>query len=146
MSLHNSYRMIDFFSTAPSNCRDGDIRLINGQSNLDGTVQICYSKQWGAVCGDYPWTSDTSAANTVCKQLGYSGSNAGVYISNYVPQSTIWGGIHCDARANTLLDCFSSYTIGQQNSYFCYSGAGVVCQGTLILNNCPHIFNVSLCY
>ena len=110
------------------NCTDGDIRLVNGKSSMDGVLEICYSHQWGNVCGDYRWTSNPSAANTACKQLGYNEINAIAY-TNYSTglQRTIWADIQCDARASSLFHCVSSNQIGYQY-YSCYT-AGIICQG-----------------
>ena len=53
---------------APDNCMDGDIRLVSGPSDLEGTVQICVFGYWGTIC-DSSW--DSRDAYVVCKQLGY---------------------------------------------------------------------------
>ena len=71
-------------------------------------MEVCIGQQWGAVCGGYYWTSDTSGANTVCEQLGYSPSNATAYADSYF--GSYAGGIfllnvHCDAAADRLVDC-----------------------------------------
>ena len=50
-------------------CSGTDIRLVNGDTKYDGTVQICYNGVWGAVCGSN-W--DNTDANVTCRQLGYS--------------------------------------------------------------------------
>ena len=53
----------------PDNCIDGDIQLVSGQSDLEGTVQVCIFGYWGTIC-DNSW--DSRDAYVVCKQLGYS--------------------------------------------------------------------------
>ena len=52
-------------------CTSGDIRLVNGLSNLEGRVEICDNAAWGTVC-DYHW--GTVDANVACGQLGFSRS------------------------------------------------------------------------
>ena len=49
-------------------CRDGDVRLVGGDSEREGRVEMCYNGVWGTVCVD-GWSE--TAANIVCRQLGY---------------------------------------------------------------------------
>lgn len=50
-------------------CRDGDIRLSEGNSVLQGRVQMCYDGVFGSVCDTGVWTMQD--ATVVCTQLGY---------------------------------------------------------------------------
>ena len=36
---------------SPSNCSDGDVRLIGGSNEFEGTVEVCLNRVWGSVCG-----------------------------------------------------------------------------------------------
>ena len=55
-------------STERGNCSDGDIRLVNGSTVLEGRVEICLNKAWGTVC-DRTFSQDE--AYVVCSQTSY---------------------------------------------------------------------------
>ena len=50
-------------------CGYGDIRLVNGESEMEGRVEVCRNSRWGTVCDSY-WTDNSTAV--VCRQLGFS--------------------------------------------------------------------------
>ncbi len=51
-------------------CQAGDIRLVGGQIEQEGTVEVCYDGTWGTVCRN-GWNNID--AYIVCKTLGYDG-------------------------------------------------------------------------
>ena len=57
-----------------SGCREGSIRLLDGNSVREGRVEFCLNSRWGTVC-DNGW--DRVDASIVCRQLGFS--SAGTY-------------------------------------------------------------------
>ncbi len=50
-------------------CSEGDIRLAEGATKLEGRVEICKNNMWGTVCHSYWGKPD---ATVVCRQLGLS--------------------------------------------------------------------------
>ena len=53
-------------STQISNCSSGDIRLVNGTTELEGRLEVCINNVWGTVCSQ-GFTADD--AEVVCNQL-----------------------------------------------------------------------------
>ena len=56
----------EFVPTA--NCTDGQVRLVDGATDVEGRVEICFSRRWGTISGD-GWTQTESTV--VCNDLGY---------------------------------------------------------------------------
>ena len=51
-----------------SSCEQGDVRLVDGDSTLEGRVEFCTQGLWGAISTS-SW--DATDAIVVCKQLGF---------------------------------------------------------------------------
>ena len=73
-----SFPTLNLVESTGSTCTYGDIRLVDGNNQYEGRVEVCINDQWGTVC-DNSW--GTTDATTICKQLGYAytASTFGVY-------------------------------------------------------------------
>ncbi|XP_067222124.1 deleted in malignant brain tumors 1 protein-like [Chanodichthys erythropterus] len=100
------------------------IRLVNGNTNCSGRVEILYDDQWGTVCDD-DW--DIEDAEVVCRQLG-CGQAVSANSQAYFGQGSdlIWlDDVECSGSESSLTQCSHSplgnHDCGHQED------AGVVC-------------------
>ncbi|XP_048472153.1 neurotrypsin [Rhincodon typus] len=100
------------------------IRLVDGENNKEGRVEVYLHGEWGSVCDD-GWTDRD--ARVVCRQLGYSGQSKARTMAYFGEGH---GPIHldnvrCTGHENSLDEC-STPGFGIHN---CWHGedAGVIC-------------------
>ena len=53
--------------TNVAECNDGEVRLVDGTSSMNGRVEVCSKGIWGSVCNMF-W--DDRDAAVFCRQLG----------------------------------------------------------------------------
>ena len=134
-----------------ANCTLGDVRLVNGSSQLEGRVEVCFGNLWGTICHN-SW--DNRDAGVICKQLfnPFFGKLLCECIFKFHPSLTLkfWlplvgghaingskygpGGmpvvidsINCKGTEGVLTDCpITSYAINTCNDS---TTAGIVCYG-----------------
>ena len=62
--------VICYGSDSDHGCNETDIRLVDGETEREGRLEICINGVWGSVC-NHGW--DIKNARVVCRQLGYNG-------------------------------------------------------------------------
>ena len=101
-------------------------RLVNGQGAHEGRVEILYAGVWGAICNDL---FNLTAANVVCRQLGYPGA---VRVASYESDSRqIWlDDVQCTGKETSIDQCsHNGFNIYDCN--FATDQVGVECIGKL---------------
>ena len=85
-------------------CNNGDIRLVDGSSEYDGRLELCYLDQWGTICGDLFGDLDAQVA---CRQLGLNTNQAAAQFSSFSSGTgLIWlDDIQCRGIEDRLVDC-----------------------------------------
>ena len=66
------------FSYYLTGCTNGDVRLVGGGFENEGTVEVCFDNLWGLI-SDVGWNE--ADAKVVCRKLGHEeGSEFCLYI------------------------------------------------------------------
>ena len=118
-------------ATAPvaAVCRDGEVRLVNGSTSSEGSVQFCHSGTWGAVCDD--WWDDVDAG-VVCGQLGFEDGGSATKRSTF---GVIWpfkmwlDDVQCTGSESVLSECPRGYDRYGEHNCGPAEQAGVRCLG-----------------
>ena len=98
--------------TSNDTAAEGSVRLVGGDTLLEGRVEVFLLGQWGTVC-DYNW--DFVDAIVVCRQLDYAKAVA-------APRSSFFGAgsgpswyysLYCTGTERNLTECSkSNYNFG----------------------------------
>ena len=148
-------------ATSPPECSSGDLRLVGGQTDSEGRVEICVQGFWGTVCdGGF----GREEAVVVCRQLNMK--TLGIFTTEIWAASCrcaanvnstfyslacivlvgaisvdgayfgersgpIIGRIYCTGTESNLAQC-STGSVGRRD---CHHGrdVGVICQGIVIV-------------
>lgn len=101
-----------------------DIRLVGGDTNNVGRVEVMARRLWGTVCDD-DW--DFEDAEVVCRMLGYTGAIEPTYAAFFGEgYGLIWlDDVECVGTEESINDCPKS-RVGTSNCLHSQD-AGVKC-------------------
>ena len=104
---------------------DGNVRLADGPTELEGRVEIFYNGSWFAVC-DYIFGIEE--ADVVCRQLGFEAAIAPICCSQYGYTNLpgLFNSVDCAGSEDNLLSC--PHTEAGFGNCQRYSHAGVICR------------------
>ncbi|XP_075345958.1 scavenger receptor cysteine-rich type 1 protein M130-like [Mycteria americana] len=111
-----------------------EVRLVNGDNDCAGRVEVKQQGQWGTVCGDY-WSLNDAAV--VCKQLDCGSAVGSPQYGYFGPGSgPIWmDNVSCNGTESALSDC--PHRAWGEHSCSHARDAGVMCS-VLLDPNCAH--------
>ena len=118
--LHDALLLI-----GPSNCSDGDVKLVGEKNDIEGQVEICYNGVWGTVC-NYGW--DEVDANVVCQQLGFNNQRALTTNDSRFGDGEgpiLLENVRCNQQHSNLSQCVDFRFTGTSRD--CKHTAGVIC-------------------
>ncbi|KAG5667736.1 hypothetical protein PVAND_015706 [Polypedilum vanderplanki] len=103
---------------------EGAIRLVGGQSDNEGNIEIFHNGRWGNICDD-EW--DKPEANVVCRQLGFKEGKATHSGTFGNARRKYWmDNLYCNGKEKEISDCRFD---GWGNNDCDYTeAAGVICE------------------
>ncbi|XP_041475667.1 deleted in malignant brain tumors 1 protein-like [Lytechinus variegatus] len=101
------------------------VRLVGGENDAEGTVNVMHNGSWGTVC-DFNW--DLRDASVVCRMLGFGGALEAPRSARFGQGSgrILLNWVECDGSEDTFADC-THPGIGDYSYCGHNKDAGVVC-------------------
>ena len=100
------------------------MRLVGGNTDTEGRVEVYFNNEWGTVCGNH---FDSAAASVVCRQLGFHGRSMAARYGYFREGSgqVLLENLACQGNESRLTDCdFPGWGSGCGH----WADAGVFCE------------------
>ena len=110
---------------------DVAVRLVGGNSSIEGRVEIAFNGDWGTICDD-DW--DIKDAKVVCRMLGHSYAIAATHRAHFGQgNGTIWlDNVDCRGTESRIDEC--PHEGWQEHNCNHREDAGVICSGELYVS------------
>ncbi|ESO87847.1 hypothetical protein LOTGIDRAFT_193984, partial [Lottia gigantea] len=119
--------LLVFLAATVDGLREGQIRLVGGKNDNDGTVVIYHNRKWGSICDD-EW--DMRDARVTCQQLGFPGAKKAARRSEFGRgRRRMWmSRVRCSGFESQLRYCmFFGWGRIRHRCRGGWRSAGVVC-------------------
>ena len=104
--------------------KDIDIRLVDGQSDYSGIVEVYINGKWGSVCHDH-WTNND--ARVACRELGYeNGKSRYSFVLNLIILALIWRKICITYHTSFLAGVCSCQKVWPITQYLNHIGTAKI--------------------
>lgn len=81
MSVGNFVLSVRPCNTPAAGCVNWEMRLVEGQTEWEGRLEVCYNRRWGTV-GSERWSQVNS--RVVCNTLGYDSTGANKILLGFI--------------------------------------------------------------
>ena len=129
LNIHSKKKFPSAHGSKYSNCSDGDVRLIGGKTEYEGTLLLCINNAWGTVCQTNGWND--VEAQIACNNLGYKSQGATHYITNlgnlFYPIFT--RDFNCTLSESLLCNCSHISNSDDTHCGTHYYDVGLKCEG-----------------
>ncbi|XP_021351066.1 deleted in malignant brain tumors 1 protein-like isoform X2 [Mizuhopecten yessoensis] len=109
-----------------------EVRMVDGDKEHSGRVEIRYKGEWGVICDD-KW--DINDARVICRMLGYNDANRAIHMSEFGSGNGnfLLDDVGCVGNETTIEDCSKPRWKEHNCKHYevagveCNSGKGIVC-------------------
>ena len=119
------------------------VRLVDGNSSLDGRVEMLKGGVWGTIC-DYYFS--ILEGSVICRQLGFYGASATYNYAVYPPASNntpiAISYVFCSGDEVQFGDCYGVNSSWSTQYCTHQDDVGVVCLSKLLSSLCDVLQNI----
>ena len=128
--VYSIYALFTYHVDTTDVFKEGDIRLVDGDSDSEGRLEVYHNELWGTVCDDF---FDLDSARVACRQLGFTDVLSWESSFGYADANGPIGihSVQCDGDEESLLNCSFRDDL---DTYLCFhfEDVRISCSGTYV--------------